>query len=101
MIDQSKYSGSDYYFDKVDYTTTETVNVIGDNYFISELIRREISRSVGSMFAIRDGLEGDALVQNLMYNAGIAAKNSDLNLVVGQPLSEEQRNGLTQISSGS
>ncbi|MCE1945104.1 hemagglutinin repeat-containing protein [Enterobacter roggenkampii] len=96
MIDQSKYSGSDYYFDKVDYTTTETVNVIGDNYFISELIRREISRSVGSMFAIRDGLEGDALVQNLMDNAGIAAKNSDLNLVVGQPLSEEQRNGLTQ-----
>ncbi|KZP79641.1 hemagglutination protein [Enterobacter roggenkampii] len=96
MIDQSKYSGSDYYFDKVDYTTTETVNVIGDNYFISELIRREISRSVGSMFAIRDGLEGDALVQNLMDNAGIAAKNSDLNLVVGQPLSEEQRNELTQ-----
>ncbi|WP_155026348.1 two-partner secretion domain-containing protein [Enterobacter bugandensis] len=96
MIDQSQYSGADYYFDKVDYTTTETVNVIGDNYFISELIRREISRSVGSIFAIRDGLEGDALVQNLMDNAGVAAKNSDLNLVVGQPLSEAQRNGLSQ-----
>lgn len=96
MIDQSQYSGSDYYFDKVDYTTTATVNVIGDNYFISELIRREISHSVGSLFAVRDGLEGDALVQNLMENAGIAAKNSALNLVVGQPLSEEQRKGLSQ-----
>ncbi len=96
MIDQSQYSGSDYYFDQVDYTATEPVNVIGDNYFISELIRREISHSVGSIFAVRDGLEGDALVQNLMDNAGVAAKDSNLNLVVGQPLSEEQREGLTQ-----
>ncbi|WP_296240306.1 hemagglutinin repeat-containing protein [uncultured Enterobacter sp.] len=96
MIDQSQYSGSDYYFDEVDYTPSETVNVIGDNYFISELIRREISSSVGSIFAVRDGLEGDALVQNLMDNAGVAAKNSDLGLVVGESLSEEQRNGLSQ-----
>lgn len=96
MIDQSQYSGSDYYFDQVDYTATEPVNVIGDNYFISELIRREISHSVGSIFAVRDGLEGDALVQELMNNAGVAAKDSELNLVVGQPLSEEQREGLTQ-----
>ena len=94
MIDQSAYTGSDYFFDQVGYDPQQPVNVIGDNYFTSELIRREISSSVGSFFAIRDGLEGDAMVQALMDNAGVAAKDSDLKLVIGQPLTEEQRNGL-------
>ncbi|WP_262389945.1 two-partner secretion domain-containing protein [Enterobacter cancerogenus] len=94
MIDQSAYTGSDYFFDQVGYDPQKPVNVIGDNYFTSELIRREISSSVGSFFAIRDGLEGDALVQALMDNAGVAAQDSELGLVVGQSLTEEQRNGL-------
>ncbi|WP_233971208.1 hemagglutinin repeat-containing protein [Lelliottia sp. WAP21] len=95
MIDQSGYTGSDYFFDQVGYNPQNPVNVIGDNYFTSELIRREISNSVGSFFAIRDGLEGDALVQNLMNNAGAAAQDSALDLVVGEPLSIDQRNSLT------
>ncbi|WP_252152163.1 hemagglutinin repeat-containing protein [Enterobacter sp. SGAir0187] len=94
MIDQSDYTGSDYFFNEVGYDPQQPVNVIGDNYFTSELIRREISNSVGSFFAIRDGLEGDVLVQALMDNAGVAAKDSELGLVVGQPLTDEQRNGL-------
>ncbi|MDU1876847.1 hemagglutinin repeat-containing protein [Citrobacter sp.] len=94
MIDQSGYTGSDYFFNQVGYDPQQPVNVIGDNYFTSELIRREISSSVGSFFAIRDGLEGDALVQYLMDNAGVAAKDSELGLVVGEPLTDEQRNNL-------
>ena len=94
MIDQSAYTGSDYFFDQVGYDPQKPVNVIGDNYFTSELIRREINSSVGSFFSIRDGLEGDALVQALMDNAGVAAQDSELGLVVGQSLTEEQRNGL-------
>ena len=94
MIDQSGYTGSDYFFDQVGYDPQQPVNVIGDNYFTSELIRREISASVGSFFSIRDGLEGDALVQALMDNAGEAAKDSELGLVVGEPLSQEQRSNL-------
>ena len=94
MIDQSAYTGSDYFFDQVGYNPDKPVNVIGDNYFTSELIRREISSSVGSFFAIRDGLEGDALVQALMDNAGVAAKDSELGLVIGEPLSKEQMDNL-------
>ncbi len=96
MIDQSQFTGSDYFFDQVGYNPTTPVNVIGDNYFTSELIRREISGSVGSFFAVRDGLEGDALVQDLMNNAGAAAADSDLGLVVGEPLSDAQRANLDQ-----
>ncbi|WP_297115947.1 hemagglutinin repeat-containing protein [uncultured Enterobacter sp.] len=94
MIDQSQYTGSDDFFDEVDYTPEAPINVIGDNYFISELIRREISNSVGSFFAIRDGLEGDALVKRLMENAGEAAKDSGLGLTVGEALTAEQRENL-------
>ncbi|MEZ6878803.1 hemagglutinin repeat-containing protein, partial [Enterobacter sp. KBR-315C3_2022] len=94
MIDQNAYTGSDYFFDQVGYNPEEPVNVIGDNYFTSELIRREISSSVGSFFSIRDGLEGDALVQALMDNAGVAAKDNALGLVMGEPLSKDQMDNL-------
>ena len=94
MIDQSGYTGSDYFFDQVGYDPQEPVNVIGDNYFTSELIRREITASVGSFFSVRDGLEDDALVQALMNNAGDAAADSELGLVIGEPLSKEQRENL-------
>lgn len=50
MIDQSAYTGSDYFFDQVGYDPQKPVNVIGDNYFTSELIRREINSSVGGFF---------------------------------------------------
>ncbi|QBY31234.1 hemagglutinin repeat-containing protein [Citrobacter rodentium NBRC 105723 = DSM 16636] len=94
MLDQSGYTGSEYFFNKVGYDPQKPVNVIGDNYFTSELIRREVTDSVGSFFSVRDGLEGDELVQALMNNAGDAAQNSELGLVVGEPLSQEQREKL-------
>ena len=96
MIDQSEFTGSDYFFDQVGYDPANPINVIGDNYFTSELIRREVSGAVGSFFAVRDGLEGDELVQQFMDNAGVAAADSELGLVVGQPLTDEQKNNLDQ-----
>ncbi|MBW9352992.1 filamentous hemagglutinin N-terminal domain-containing protein [Citrobacter sp. EC_71] len=96
MLDQSKFTGSEYFFEQVGYNPTTPVNVIGDNYFTSELIRREVSSAVGSFFSVRDGLEGDALVQDLMNNAGVAATDSELGLVVGQPLTDEQKANLDQ-----
>lgn len=114
MINQDDYTGADYFFDVVDDSTDDTpivpdaegntpapqpkktYTVIGDNYFTSELIRREITNSVGSFFAVRDGLEGDALVKQLMDNAGVASADKELGLQVGEPLTEEQKANLDQ-----
>ncbi|WP_253382080.1 two-partner secretion domain-containing protein [unidentified bacterial endosymbiont] len=110
MINQNDYSGADYWFDQIDdketpstpdgsagnNDTSATYVVIGDNYFVSELIRREVTSSVGSFFAVRDGLEGDDLVQSLMDNAGVASGDEELGLVVGEPLTEEQKANLDQ-----
>lgn len=114
MIDQSQYYGSDYFFEQVGYTPDEPVYVIGDNYYISELIRRQVNDSVGTYFAVRDGVEGVDMVQMLMDNANYVVNNGvqvagaedaqadptatthteDLGLVVGEPLTEEQRGKL-------
>lgn len=93
MLDQSQFTGSDYFFEQVGYNPDKPVTVIGDNYFTSELIRRQINGAVSSFFSVRDGLEGDALVENLMNNAGSVA-NSDLGLVVGEALTPEQQASL-------
>jgi filamentous hemagglutinin family protein len=69
MVDQSKYFGSEYFFEQVGYKPEKPVNVIGDNYYISELIRRQLNASVGSFFAVRDGVDGVDLVKMLMDNA--------------------------------
>ncbi|MCR8998798.1 hemagglutinin repeat-containing protein [Rahnella perminowiae] len=125
MIDQSQYYGSDYFFEQVGYVPDEPVYVIGDNYYISELIRRQVNDSVGSYFAVRDGVDGVDMVQMLMDNANYVVNNGvqveneasdilsgqtlnpeggdtpqstthteDLGLVVGEPLTEEQRGKL-------
>ncbi|WHZ41197.1 hypothetical protein QNM34_02490 [Rahnella bonaserana] len=128
MIDQSQYFGSDYFFEQVGYVPDEPVYVIGDNYYISELIRRQVNDSVGTYFAVRDGVDGVDMVQMLMDNANEVVKNGvqvegapansasqtpdtdnlpgqtldsgntthteNLGLVVGEPLTEEQRSKL-------
>ncbi|WP_165698243.1 hemagglutinin repeat-containing protein, partial [Chimaeribacter coloradensis] len=96
MIDQDAYFGSEYFFDQVGYNPTEPVTVIGDNYFISELIRRQLNQSVGTFFSVRDGVEGADLVQMLMNNASLASNDAGLGLEVGKPLTEEQRTHLDQ-----
>ena len=96
MIDQDAYFGSEYFFDQVGYNPTEPVTVIGDNYFISELIRRQLNQSVGTFFSVRDGVEGADLVQMLMNNASLASNDAGLGLEVGKPLTEEQRANLDQ-----
>ncbi|MCS3433164.1 hemagglutinin repeat-containing protein [Klebsiella sp. BIGb0407] len=88
FIDQDAFYGSDYFFQQVGYEPNEPVIVLGDNYFISEVIRREIDDSVGTFFLTRDGLEGADLTKQLMENAGDV--NGSEDFVVGQPLTEEQ-----------
>ena len=69
FIDQSQYLGSDYFFDQVGYKADTPVTVIGDNYFIDELIRRQLNTSVGGFFTVRDGVQGEDLIAMLMNNA--------------------------------
>ncbi|WP_300002101.1 hemagglutinin repeat-containing protein [uncultured Cedecea sp.] len=88
FIDQDAFYGSDYFFQQVGYEPNDPVIVLGDNYFISEVIRREIDDSVGTFFLTRDGLEGADLTKQLMENAGDV--NGSEDFVVGQPLTEEQ-----------
>ena len=94
MLDKSKFYGSDYFFSQIGYVSETPVTVIGDSYFINELINRQISTDVGSFFAVRDGLDNEALVKVLMDSA--ANVSDKLGLVVGEPLTEEQRNNLDE-----
>ncbi|MEQ5385226.1 hemagglutinin repeat-containing protein, partial [Providencia alcalifaciens] len=88
FIDQNAFFGSDYFFQQVGYEPNEPVIVLGDNYFISEVIRREIDDSVGTFFLTRDGLEGTDLTKQLMENAGTV--NGSEDFIVGKPLTPEQ-----------
>lgn len=91
-IDQSKFHGSDYFFSQVGYNPEQPVYVIGDNYFISELIRRQMNDAVGAFFAVRNGVQGTGLVKMLMDNA---SSTGELKLEVGKALTAEQMAGLT------
>ncbi|MEQ4780173.1 hemagglutinin repeat-containing protein, partial [Providencia huaxiensis] len=92
FINQDAFYGSDYFFQQVGYEPTEPVIVLGDNYFISEVIRREIDDSVGAFFLTRDGVEGADLTKQLMDNAGTV--NGADEFVIGEPLTPEQINNL-------
>ncbi len=95
MIDQSQYYGSDYFFKSVGYTSDRPVIVVGDNYFVSELIRRQLNESVGSFFAVQYNVEGADLVRMLFDNAGeLATDEADSSFTVGTPLTDAQIKGL-------
>ncbi|WP_227729120.1 two-partner secretion domain-containing protein [Yersinia proxima] len=88
FIDQSLFFGTDYFFDQIGYAPDKPVIVIGDNYFISEIIRRQINESVGSFFSVRDGVDGEDLVEKLMSNA--ATVNGVEGFTVGEGLTDDQ-----------
>ncbi|MGP2544020.1 two-partner secretion domain-containing protein [Yersinia sp. 2541 StPb PI] len=92
MIDQSLFFGSQYFFDQIGYIPETPVLVVGDNYFISEVIRRQLNESVGTFFSVRDGVDGTELVEKLMSNA--ATVNGVEDFTVGKALTDEQIAGL-------
>ncbi|MCX8965208.1 filamentous hemagglutinin N-terminal domain-containing protein [Erwinia psidii] len=94
MIDQSQFYGSKYFFDAVGYNSTQPVVVIGDNYFISELIRRQVNDSVGTYFSVKYNVDGADMVKMFFDNAAEQAASSDF--VIGNALTEEQMAGLTE-----
>lgn len=91
FIDQRRFYGSEYFFEQVGYTSEQPATVIGDNYFISELIRRQLNSAVGAFFKVRDGAEDVGLVKTLMANAGSVGITG---LEVGVALTAEQIAGL-------
>nr|WP_315592515.1 hemagglutinin repeat-containing protein [uncultured Cupriavidus sp.] len=91
FIDQGRFYGSEYFFEQVGYASEQPATVIGDNYFINELIRRQLNNAVGAFFKVRDGAENAGLVKTLMTNAG----SVDITgLEVGVALTAEQIAGL-------
>ncbi|WP_312047092.1 hemagglutinin repeat-containing protein, partial [Erwinia sp.] len=97
MIDQSQYFGSDYFFNSVGYNSEKPVIVIGDNYFITELIRRQVNESIGTFYAQKYSVEGSDMVKMLFDNAGkVVASEEGASLVMGQALTQEQRENLTE-----
>ncbi|WP_019211784.1 two-partner secretion domain-containing protein, partial [Yersinia massiliensis] len=88
MIDQSLFFGSQYFFDQIGYIPETPVLVVGDNYFISEVIRRQLNESVGTFFSVRDGIDGTELVERLMSNAASVAGVEDFT--VGKALTDDQ-----------
>ncbi|KWC18228.1 hypothetical protein WL48_03230 [Burkholderia ubonensis] len=83
-IDQRQFKGSDYFFKQVGYAPLKTVAVLGDNYFTTEQIARQIRTAIGNFYATPEV----PLVTELMDNAGQAA--AKLGLVVGEEPSAEQ-----------
>ncbi|WP_380184116.1 hemagglutinin repeat-containing protein [Kalamiella sp. sgz302252] len=97
MIDQNQYYGSDYFFNAVGYKSEQPVLVIGDNYFISELIRRQATESLGPFMSEKYQVEGAALVQLLFDNAAeLVAGETGEAFIIGQALSQEQIDNLEQ-----
>ncbi|KKF36277.1 hemagglutinin repeat-containing protein [Erwinia tracheiphila] len=94
MIDQNLFYGSQYFFDTVGYNAEQPAIVIGDNYFITELIRRQVNDSVGTYFSVKYNVDGADAVKMLFDNAAEQSANGDF--VIGQALTEEQMAGLTQ-----
>ncbi|MFQ6292668.1 hemagglutinin repeat-containing protein, partial [Yersinia enterocolitica] len=88
FVDQSLFFGTDYFFGQVGYVPEKPVIVIGDNYFISEIIRRQVNESVGAFFSVRDGVDGEYLVERLMSNA--ATVNGIEGFTVGEGLTGDQ-----------
>ncbi|WP_198388953.1 hemagglutinin repeat-containing protein, partial [Burkholderia ubonensis] len=83
-IDQRQFKGSDYFFKQVGYAPLKTVSVLGDNYFTTEQIAKQIQAAIGNFYATPDV----RLVTALMDHAGRAA--AKLGLVVGEEPSAEQ-----------
>ena len=69
-INQNDFYGGAYFFNQVGYDPQKPANIIGDNYFINELIRRQLNEEIGTFFAVRDGVQGADMVKMLMDNAG-------------------------------
>ncbi|KWO21689.1 hemagglutinin repeat-containing protein, partial [Burkholderia ubonensis] len=84
FIDQRQFKGSDYFFKQVGYAPLKTVAVLGDNYFTTEQIAKQIQKAIGNFYATPEV----PLVAELMDNAGQAA--AKLGLVVGEEPSAEQ-----------
>ncbi|WP_454764409.1 two-partner secretion domain-containing protein [Cupriavidus campinensis] len=70
FIDQSKFFGGEYFFEQVGYNPNVPASIIVDNYFINELIRRQLNDAIGTFFAVRDGVQGADMTRMLMDNAG-------------------------------
>ena len=97
MIDQSKYYGSDYFFNAVGYNSSQPTIVIGDNYFVSELIRRQLNESTGSFFAVKYNVEGADLVKMMLDNTiELVSSEAGADFVTGQPLTQDQIASLKQ-----
>lgn len=92
-IDQSKFYGSQYFFDNIGYHSDRTVPVIGDAFFDNQLITQTIQETVGGYFASTDGVSGAELVKMLMDNAADA--EGPLGLKFGVPLTAVQYAKLT------
>ncbi|MBV4368048.1 hemagglutinin repeat-containing protein [Erwinia phyllosphaerae] len=97
MIDQSKYYGSDYFFNSIGYNSSQPTIVIGDNYFVSELIRRQLNESTGSFFAVKYNVEGADLVKMMLDNTiELVSSEAGADFVTGQPLTQDQIANLKQ-----
>lgn len=86
MIDMSNYYGSDYFFNKVGYHPDKPVIVIGDDYFINELLRRQINNTLGAELSKKFGVEGADLIKTLFDNTGVLIKSSNSGFEVGRAL---------------
>ena len=96
MIDMSNYYGSDYFFNKVGYHPDKPVIVIGDDYFINELLRRQINNTLGAELSKKFGVEGADLIKTLFDNTGVLIKSGNSGFEVGRALTADQIDNLTQ-----
>jgi filamentous hemagglutinin family protein len=87
-VDQGNLLGSEYFFEKVGYQPQRTVAVIGDAYFLNQLIERQVESAVGGYLVRRDGITNGLQVQRLMDNAAAVATRLGLSMGI-EPTPEQ------------
>ena len=96
LIDTNLFLGSTYFMNRLGLDPdTIDLKFLGDNYFEYELIRKAIEQQSLLTNTHLDPQQVKDKIDSL-YNSMTQEKAQQLNLTIGEPLTEQQRNQLTE-----
>ena len=96
LIDTNRFLGSKYFMNRLGLDPdTIDLKFLGDSYFEHELIRKAIEQQSLSTNTHLDPQQIKQQIDNL-YNSMTQEKAQQLNLTIGEPLTEQQRAQLTE-----
>ncbi len=96
FIDTSKYYGSSYFFERIDYNPEKDINInlLGDSYYETKLVSDTIYKAIGQQYLFDDIHDDSEQMKKLFDNA--VKVSEDMNLSIGIALSKEQIKNLKE-----